>query len=116
MSTQLGSVRRVEDWREEVEKSNVHGGGEKINEVVNVDGNSEVHGNIHMSDGQQQFKFVGLEKVGNKKKKPFNLFKDKHTPRPKPVSPSSEDRPKKRPRSDFEKPGDGFCFGGQTQW
>ncbi|KAJ0668107.1 hypothetical protein HanPI659440_Chr17g0685291 [Helianthus annuus] len=98
-STQFGSVHRMEDWREEVEKVGVHGGDVEVLGDSNNGGNSNVLGGITRVDGHQQPFFGSLEKVGKKKKKPFNLLKDKHLSKPKPTSPVLMDRPKKRLRT-----------------
>ncbi|MFS7981559.1 hypothetical protein Hanom_Chr10g00952421 [Helianthus anomalus] len=62
---------------------------------------------VRMSGGEQS------DKVVVKKKKPFNIVKDKHKQAQKSSSPGSNNRPKKRTRMDFDKPFDPVQFHAQ---
>ncbi|KAJ0795936.1 hypothetical protein HanPI659440_Chr04g0156281 [Helianthus annuus] len=58
---------------------------------------------------------VGPKKQPNvKKKKPFDLLKNKHKQMPKPSSPNSKNRPKKRTRVDLDRPFEFNIFPAQT--
>ncbi|KAJ0490746.1 hypothetical protein HanRHA438_Chr12g0571401 [Helianthus annuus] len=81
-SSQLGSVRSMEVRREEEEKSHVHGEEEEGQGVNNGVGEHNLHEECSKVGGQQNFIFGNIEKVGRIKKKPFNILKDKHLPRP----------------------------------
>ncbi|KAJ0917981.1 hypothetical protein HanRHA438_Chr05g0212301 [Helianthus annuus] len=109
-STQLGSFCLVDEWREVAEELKLHGEVDKEQLAVNDKGIPEVNLEGSNIGGQQLKSFCSFEKVGRVKKKPFNILKDKHLPRPKSVSPTLHNRPKKRTRSELEKPSNTCWF------
>ncbi|MFS7939357.1 hypothetical protein Hanom_Chr05g00450761 [Helianthus anomalus] len=102
-----------------------HGGGEKLPvRRENVGGDpSTFFGDQGQAGGNDGAPPAHVDSVimKSKKKKPFNILKDSHSRKPISVSPGSENRPKKRSRSEAEEPRfftwpSGLVRGGSGYW
>ncbi|MFS7966291.1 hypothetical protein Hanom_Chr09g00772111 [Helianthus anomalus] len=85
---------------------------EGFNSAVNDEGAGNVKGMLY-SQGVFGANEGPKDQSHVQKKKPFNLFKDKHKQVPKPSSPISNKRPCKRSRVELESPFEPFILPAQ---